>query len=235
MFLPSLAAENAVDGILFDRLALADAAHVPLGARKARREKGAHDFLRERGPDHPGPQAEDVHRVVLDALPRGKGVMAQAGANPGDLVRRDRRPHPAPADEDAPLAGARRNGLGDLPREVGIVGGRIVERADVLDRMAPGPAERGELDLQREARMVAADCDLHRRLRARRTTLSTLNPSSFKTVSPGAEAPNRSRLTESPASPTYLFHPSATPASIARRAGTDGGSTSSRYSRGWRS
>src|SRR5436190_35623 len=126
MSLSSLALEDAVEGVLLDRLDLADAARVPLRARKARREKGARDLLRERGPDDPGAEAEHVHRVVLDALPRGKRVVAEPGTDPRDLVRRHRRAHPAPADENAPLASARHDGPGDLPREVGVVRGRIV-------------------------------------------------------------------------------------------------------------
>src|SRR5687767_14132240 len=62
------------------------------------------------------------------------------------------------------------------------------------------------------------------------STLSTLNPKFLSATSPGADAPKRSKQITSPASPTYRSQPCRTPASIANRALTDGGKTSSRYS-----
>src|SRR5713226_3612922 len=72
-----------------------------------------------------------------------------------------------------------------------------------------------------------------RRASARTTTLSGVNPKCSSTVWPGADAPKCSIEIESPSSPTHCLHPSATPASTESRAFTSGGSTSSRYSRGW--
>ncbi len=59
---------------------------------------------------------------------------------------------------------------------------------------------------------------------------SLVKPSSFSTVLPGAEAPKRSRPSTSPSLPTHFHQPIVAPGSTARRARTDRGSTSSRYS-----
>src|SRR6202162_2303407 len=159
---PSLAIKNALPGLLFDCLDLADAADVPLCAGKTRPEKRAQDFLRERRPDDPGAEAQDVHVVVLHPLPRREGVVAEGGADSRHLVRRDAGAHTAPADEDSPLAAARSDGMADEAREVRIVRRRGVEGPHVLDRVAPLPAERGDFLLHCETRVVAADGDPHR-------------------------------------------------------------------------
>src|SRR5512147_2927300 len=60
-------------------------------------------------------------------------------------------------------------------------------------------------------------------------TVSTVKPNFSAITEAGADAPKRSMLMTRPLSPTYLCQPKATPASIARRLVTFGGSTLSRY------
>jgi len=76
---------------------------------------------------------------MLDALMGGVNVVAERGADAGDLVRRDARADAGAADEHAALRPAiphpRADGLGDI-REVDGVGG---VRPDVLDLVPPGP------------------------------------------------------------------------------------------------
>src|SRR5208337_1801010 len=60
-------------------------------------------------------------------------------------------------------------------------------------------------------------------------TFSAVNPSSFITTGPGAEAPKRSNPTTSPLVPTYFHQPSVAPASTASL-GTPAGSTLALYS-----
>ena len=64
-------------------------------------EEGDRALERRLGPDDPRSEREDVHVVVLDALMRGVGVVADGGADPGQLVGRDRGADPGPTDEDA--------------------------------------------------------------------------------------------------------------------------------------
>ena len=73
------------------------------------------------------------------------------------------------------------------------------------------------------------------RSRATCATRSGVNPNFSRRCFSGADAPNVSMPMIAPPSPTYRSHPKVDACSIATRAFTDGGSTSSRYSFGWRS
>src|SRR5918998_810764 len=89
---------------LFDFL---EPAHVPLAAVERRAEEGANELRGEVGADHAGPEAEDVHVVVLDTLMRGIGVVTEAGSYSADLVGGDGGADARAADEDAALSLAR--------------------------------------------------------------------------------------------------------------------------------
>ena len=102
----------------FDRVDLREARHVPLFAAEGRGEKRVDQRPRQRRADHARAEAQHVHVVVLDRLPRRVGVVADRGANAGKLARRDRRAGAAAADDDAaiglPVAHGLRHRFGDV-------------------------------------------------------------------------------------------------------------------------
>src|SRR5579884_691584 len=216
----------------FHRRHLLQSSHVPLAAVELRGEEHLDELPRDCGAEDLRAEAEHVHVVVLDTLVRAVEVVADRRADAGDLARRHRGADAGAADEDAALGVARADRLADLARLVRVVDAhaRIV-RAEVEDFVrVEGLHHRLA---QRHPAVVERDGDARHATRsrsavARATTLSTLKPRRSSTVVPGAEAPKRSRATESPWSPTHCFQPSATPGSTERRARTSGGSTSSR-------
>src|ERR1041384_6132194 len=72
-------------------LDLLQSSDAPLAAVERRGEVRAHELRGELGPHDFTTQAEHVHVVVLDALVRGVRVVADRGADAGDLRRGDRR------------------------------------------------------------------------------------------------------------------------------------------------
>src|SRR5579885_635130 len=150
---------------------------VALAAVEGRLEKRLHQLARERRPHDLGAEAEHVHVVVLDALVRAVGVVADRRADAGELAGGDGRAHSRAADEDAARGLAALDRLADLARLVGIVDAhRVGVRAEVEDVVA---GKRLEHRLaQMDAAVVERDRDLHATRSssavARATTLSRL-------------------------------------------------------------
>src|SRR5512133_2041432 len=144
-----------------ERADLRDAPRVPLLAVEAGGQERLRELERERLADDARAEREDVHRVVLDALVRGVVVVADAGEDARDLVRRGRHADAAAADEDRPLGPP----VEDRPRGrlgvIRVVARRGVVRAEV-DRLVP---ERREVSaeplLEREPRVVPGERDPH--------------------------------------------------------------------------
>src|ERR671930_1246732 len=76
---------------------------MPLLARKLCGHERPDDFTGKLRSDDPRAKAQHVHIIVLDALVRGVVVVAQPGANTGELVRRYRYADAAAADDDRAL------------------------------------------------------------------------------------------------------------------------------------
>ena len=66
----------------FQLLDLLQSSDVTLAAVETCREEGAHELRRELAADHLRAEAEHVHVVVLDALVRGVGVVADRRSDP---------------------------------------------------------------------------------------------------------------------------------------------------------
>ena len=107
------------------------------------------------------PRHKHVHRVVLDSLMGGIGVVAQAGARSPHLVGRHRGPDAAPADNDPSLGLTVSDGPGHRERKVRIVVQRVVlVGPEVSDLVPAGLQQLANLLLQIEAGMVRADRNL---------------------------------------------------------------------------
>src|SRR4029077_7876649 len=97
--------------------------------------------------DDPGAEREDVHVVVLDALVRAVGVVADRGPDPAHLVGGDRRPHARPADEDPSVRATpldrESNPLGEV-RVVVVWVGPVTAEVDELVLATGEPGELGD-------------------------------------------------------------------------------------------
>ncbi len=135
-------------------------AEMSILAAETRREERANQVLGELHADHAFAEHEDVHVVVLHALVRGIGVVAQARANARDPVRGDRGAHGARGHDDAAVRPGFAKGLADGPRVVGTINRRAVH-AHVEDLVLT--AEQRDLDdvLEFGAGVVRTDCDAH--------------------------------------------------------------------------
>src|SRR5438552_4864868 len=151
-------------------------------------EESGDELARERRTHDLRSEAEHVHVVVLDTLVGGVGVVADRGADAGDLARRDRGADAGAADEHGSLRIARRHGLADLARLVRVVDAdRVRVGAEVDDLVVGERLEHGGAQL--DAAMVESHGHSHETRSssavARATTLSTLKPSFSSTVVPG--------------------------------------------------
>ena len=98
---------------------------------EARAEECGDELLGERRAHDARAEAENVHRIVLDALVGGERVVAERGTNAVELVRRHRGADAAPADQHRAL----RPVLANRHRHsLGVVG--IVVAGDQLLRAA---------------------------------------------------------------------------------------------------
>src|SRR5688572_23790063 len=73
-------------------------------------EERSNELRGELRANHVGPEAEDVHVVMLDSLARRVGIVTDGGADSRELGGRDRGAHARTAHEDGSLclAGANR-------------------------------------------------------------------------------------------------------------------------------
>src|SRR6478609_238621 len=219
---------------LFQRRDLGQPPLVALLMGEPGAQEEPHQLPRQLDADHPRAEDQDVHVVVLDALMGGVAVVAQPGADAGQLVRRHRRPDAAAAEEHAALHRAAehraRHHRGDI---------RIVHRlravgAEIDDLMAERAERWDQRLLELESRVVRAEGDLHSAPaswpRAASTTWFTVNPNFFCSSLSGADAPNLIMPIRVPVGPTYRSQPKVLACSTETRAVTSGGRTASRYS-----
>src|SRR5262245_34974224 len=147
---------------LLQSLDLLQSPHVALLGEEARAEEGTHELGGQLGTYDLRPETEHVHVVVLDALVRGVGVVADCRANPGQLAGGDRRADARAADENAPFGISRADRRAQLLGLVGVVDpdARVVraevyylvaERLDRGDHRAP----------QFRSPMIEGHCDTH--------------------------------------------------------------------------
>ena len=174
--------------------------------------KRAHDVESQFHSNDARAETEDVAVVVLPRLVRGIRVAAKRRANAAKFIRRDCCANTAPANEYADLGVALLHCFAELFCVVRIiVRNRTVVRAEVDQFVSAVAQFLNDALVQRITCMICGDGDaqvappLHARYNKARacfSTLSTLKPSSRNAISPGAEAPKRSRHTTSPSLPT---------------------------------
>src|SRR3954452_8088813 len=161
--LSSWSLDLAIGGLPFHLFDLLKPLDVTLAAVEAGREEGSRQLGGHFGADDLGAEAEHVHVVVLDALVRGIGVVADRCADARDLVGRDRRDDARAADEQRSLGLAAADRLGDLTRLVGVVDPRLRLVGAQIDRLVPERPQLLQQPLaQVDAAVVEGDGDSHR-------------------------------------------------------------------------
>src|SRR5579875_822539 len=125
------------------------------------RKEGADKFPRQFLSDHAPAHHQNIHIIVFDALVRGICVVAKAGADAGNLIGRHRRPHPAAADEYAPVGApfdhSQTHGFG----KVGIIDGILAVGAYVENLVAQVAHKMGQILLQIKSCVVGTENNLH--------------------------------------------------------------------------
>ena len=193
---------------IFERGHLRQPLHVAGLAREPGVEKRFDELARQLVADHPAAEHEHVHVVVLDALVGGVGVVAQAGAYPGDAVGRHRGPDAAAAQDDSAIGAMLAHRGAHCPGVIGVIDALAVVGADVQHLSVLARYEHFDGFLQREAGVIRSDCYPHVQLSrpisrlAIATTFSGVNPNFFCNSPSGADAPNVSIPIATPASPT---------------------------------
>ena len=95
---------------------------------------------------------------MLYALVGGVNVVADRGADPGQLAGSDRGPNAGTADEDAPLGIAAENGLADLASLVRIIDPDGVGIGTQVNHGVPGKRLEHRLT---QANAPVVECDRH--------------------------------------------------------------------------
>src|SRR5271166_846391 len=140
----------------------AQPAQVPLCLAKLRCEKRLHEIPRHLGSYGAATQAEDVHVIVLNALPRREMVVDERGADAPDFVGAHGRTNAAAADRDAAFHFARGHRLREGHHVAGIVVFRVQRiGAEILDLMTRCMELRDESFFQREPTVICRNAHAH--------------------------------------------------------------------------
>jgi len=120
------------------------------------------ELPRDTRPHGTAAQADDVHVIVLDTLPRGEVIVNQRGPDSRYLVGADRRAHAAAAHSHAARDPAARDRLGKRHDVVRIVVVRAQLVGPEIDDFVSGGAEPGDqLFLQGESPVIGRDTYEH--------------------------------------------------------------------------
>lgn len=169
---------------------------------ECRGDEGPCQLQGHRRPDHPGTQAENVHVVMFYALMSGIGIVTHSRPYAFDLVRGNRRPHTAAADEDPANSLAGIHGLPNRPRKVRVIHRRSVVRPEIQNFMLISSQFSNEEFLELETGMVTCECEFHfSTFRAALATASAVMPKPLNTASTGADMPKVDMPMNSPEDP----------------------------------
>src|SRR5262249_14060289 len=163
---------------------------------------------------------------------RGVTVMAQAGADAGDLVGGHGSADAAAANQNAAFTLAAQQAERNRFSEVRVIDRLGAVGTGVVDLMPPEPQMIGQDLLQVVAGMIGTDGDAHvyfflpaNNSLAAVTTASEVKPKCFITSLTGADAPNVLMPMLLPAGPTHCDQPMVAAASTEMRAVTAAGKT----------
>ena len=140
---------------------------MPRLAGEASVQERANQLAGELDTDDTTAEHQHVHVIVLNALVRRIGVVAQSGAHPGNPVGGHRRANAAPAEQDAALGPVLAQGSTDGLRIIGIVHGIGAVGAQVEDLAMLRGQEGFHRLLKCKSGMIRTYRDAHRSPRFR--------------------------------------------------------------------
>ena len=130
-------------------------------ALERRVQPDAQDLVGEAERDDAAAHREDVGVVVLPRQPRGVEIVAQRGANAGDLVGGDLLALTAAAEHDAAIGAAFGDGPADAQADRRIVDRRFAVGAVILDEVAETGERVLEMFFEKKSRVIRANRDAH--------------------------------------------------------------------------
>ena len=154
---------NARSSLTAMLLRFADLIDAPLvaAAFERRLEPQRDNLVREPERDDPAAHREDVGIVVLARQARGVEIVAERGADAGDLVGGDLLALPAAAEHDAALGAPLGDRAADREADRRIVHRLLAVRAVIVDGV-PEPLQRLlQMFFEQEAGVIGADGDAH--------------------------------------------------------------------------
>jgi hypothetical protein len=125
-------------------------------------EPGAHDPLGQPWCDDHRPDDQHVAVVVGPGYLGQEQVVAQPGANPGNLVAGDRLAAAGAADYDAPVGVPGGYPVAEPVTQHRVVHGLLAVDAQVVDLVTLPGQPAGQVRLERHAVVVSGDRDPHR-------------------------------------------------------------------------
>src|SRR5689334_8018196 len=147
----------------FHRLDFLQSPQVTPAAVEPCPEERPHELAGKLGADDLGTQTENVHIVVLYPLVRGVRVMADRGADSGELAGGDGGTDTGAADEDAALRPAVQDRLADLAGLVRIIDPWLGLVGTQVHRLVTEPGElREHAVAQPDSPVIERDRDSHR-------------------------------------------------------------------------
>ena len=125
--------------------------------RVPRIQKRANDFKGQFRSDHAGPNAQDIHVIVLDSLTCRVGVVTQTGSDPGKLVRSHADTDSGTANQYPSVDFAVEQFCGDHFREIREIARSRCVRSAVDGIDIEGLQKSGHLILHEKTSMITGD------------------------------------------------------------------------------
>ncbi len=165
------------DCLRFQKSYLIKASQMPLGSTKLGCQECLNkipgNFRTDRAPAH----AQDVHVVILDALPGGKVIMNQTGTNTSYFVRTNRSTDSAPADCHAPVHIPSRDPLTQRYHIVRIIVIRVQAVSAKIDDLMSRRADPGDqLFLQGKSTVICCNAYSHAASLLRKLSTISMRP-----------------------------------------------------------
>src|SRR5215469_11059843 len=152
----------SADCLRFHGSDLGKSAQVPLGLTEPGRQEGLDKIPRYSRPHSPAAHTNNVHVVVLDALPGREVVVDQTGADAWNFVRANRRPHPTTADRNAAFYFPSSHRPSQRNDKVGVVVARRQRGRAILNYLVPRRAKIvNQLFLQVKPAVISGDSYSH--------------------------------------------------------------------------
>jgi hypothetical protein len=111
------------------------------------------------------PQDQEIGIIVLTAHPRSVMVVAKGGPHSGKTIGHDGHPDAAAADQDPPVHFSPGDFLGHPRPDVGVIHRIFIVRSQIYHLDLLSPEVDPQIFFELKAGVIAAEADLHVRIR----------------------------------------------------------------------